>query len=164
MATGKGGTAASSPKQGQKVLEGVPKVGYQFSGFQKCTTFSATLESVMNFLGTPMGYEYIMFTSGAAFHQTWRDGWSPGNSDILTMCEDPFEPIHRGMNAVGRGYTIRMCSGADNFGVKARARKSAYVTPARRSMRRPRRRRSSRASIGEFPCWRSASSMCPNGA
>ena len=128
MTTKSGKSATSSPKPGRKVLEGVPKVGYGFSGFQKCTTFSATLESVMNFLGTQVDYEYIMFTSGAAFRLTWRDGWSPGNSDILTMCEDTFEPIHRGMNAVGRGYTIRMCSGADNFGVKARARKSAYVT------------------------------------
>jgi len=128
MTMGSGSPVASSPKPGRKVLEGVPKVGYGFSGFSKCTTFGATLESVMNFLGKQVDYEYIMFTSGAAFRLTWRDGWSPGNSDILTMCEDPFEPIHRGMNAVGRGYTIRMCDGVDNFGVKARARKSAYVT------------------------------------
>lgn len=130
MAMGSGSPVASSPKPGRKVLEGVPKVGYGFSGFQKCTTFGATLESVMNFLGTQVDYEYIMFTSGAAFHLTWRDRWFQGNSSIMTMCEDPFEPINRGMNAVGRGYTIRMCGGVDNFGVKASARKSAYVTGA----------------------------------
>lgn len=108
----------------------MPKIGYALSGFMKCTTFGAALESAMNFLGRQVDYEYIMFTSGAAFHQTWKDGWFPGNSSILTMCEDPFEPIHRGMNAVGHEYTIRMCSGVDNFGVKASARKSAYVTGA----------------------------------
>jgi len=113
---------------GRKVIEGVPKIGYGSSGFMKCTTFGAALESVMNFLDSRVDYEYIMFTSGAAFHQTWKDGWFQGNSSILTMCEDPFEPIHRGMNAVGHEYTIRMCSGVDNFGVKASARKSAYVT------------------------------------
>jgi len=130
MAIGNGRPATSSPKPDRRILEGVPKIGYGSSSFMKCTTFGAALESVMNFLGVQVNYEYIMFTSGAAFHQTWKDGWFPGNSSILTMCEDPFEPIHRGMNAVGHEHIIRMCSGVDNFGVKASARKSAYVTGA----------------------------------
>jgi len=112
----------------RKVIEGVPKVGYAFSNFTKCTTFGATLESVMNYLGVKVDYEYILFTSEGAFHQTWKNGWFPGNSDILTMCEDPFEPIHRGMSAVGYEYIIRMCTGVDMFGVKANARRSTYVT------------------------------------
>ena len=121
----------SSAKPGRKVLEGVPKVGYAFSSFTKCTTFGAVLESVMNYLGVQVDYEYILFTSGGgAFHQTWKNGWFPGNSDILTMCEDPFEPIHRGMRSVGYEYTIRMCSGVERFGVKTKSRKSAYVTGA----------------------------------
>jgi len=130
MAAGDRNREASTAKLCRKVIEGVPRVGYAFSNFAKCTTFGGALESVMNYLGVKVDYEYILFTSGGAFHQTWKDGWFQGNSDILTMCEDPFEPIHRGMSAVGYEYTIRMCSGVDRFGVKARARKSAYVTGA----------------------------------
>ena len=78
MATDNRKPMTSSAKPGPKVLEGVPKVGYAFSSFTKCTTFGAVLESVMNYLGVHVDYEYILFTSGALSTRLGRTAGFPG--------------------------------------------------------------------------------------
>ena len=50
------------------VLEGVPKIGY---GVHLCP-FPGSLYAVMEYLGDPTEYDYLMGVTGAAFRRLWN--------------------------------------------------------------------------------------------
>ena len=62
---------------GRLVLEGVPKIGY----VTHLCPLPGSLYAVMEYLGDPVAYEYLMGITGAAFRRAWHrdDG---GNVDL----------------------------------------------------------------------------------
>jgi hypothetical protein len=65
---------AMDQQQEMKVLEGVPKVNFD----TRFCSFTASLESVMTYLGDPIDYDYAMGVSGLAFRRIWEQN-SHGN-------------------------------------------------------------------------------------
>jgi len=79
------------------VLEGVPQVGY---GTYLCP-FPGSLHAVMQYLGDPVEYHYLMGVTGAAFRRLWNrdDG---GNIDLGYLAPEVFRHA-----AEGLGYELR---------------------------------------------------------
>lgn len=79
------------------VLEGVPKIGY---GVHYCP-FPGSLYAVMQYLGDPVEYDYLMGVTGAAFRRLWNrdDG---GNVALEYLAPEPFRRA-----AEGIGYELR---------------------------------------------------------
>jgi hypothetical protein len=75
------------------VLEGVPKIGYHVH----LCPFPGSLYSVMQYLGDPVDYDYLMGVTGAAFRRFWNrdDG---GNVDLSYLAP---EPSDRAAEALG---------------------------------------------------------------
>jgi len=80
------------------VIEGVPKVGF---GVHLCP-LPGSLYSVLEFIGDPVDYDYIMGVSGECFRRVWNkdDG---GNVDAMYFEPEPHERIFR---ALGYEFTV----------------------------------------------------------
>ena len=76
------------------VLEGVPKIGYDVH----LCPFPGSLYAVLEYLGDPCDYDYLMGVTGAAFRRLWNkdDG---GNVDLMYLAPEPYE---RAAKALGR--------------------------------------------------------------
>jgi len=83
---------------GRLILEGVPKVGY---GVHLCP-IPGSLYAVMEYLGDPVEYDYLMGVTGAAFRRLWNrdDG---GNVDLGYLAPEVFRHA-----AEGLGYDLRI--------------------------------------------------------
>ena len=70
------------------VVEGVPRAGYDVH----LCPFPGSLFAVLQFLGDPCDYDYIMGVTGAAFRRFWNrdDG---GNVDLSYLGDEPFRLI-----------------------------------------------------------------------
>lgn len=70
------------------VLEGVPRIGYDIH----LSPFPGSLFSVLQYIGDPCDYDYIMGVTGAAFRRFWNrdDG---GNIDLSYLGDSPFDRI-----------------------------------------------------------------------
>ncbi|MBN1641215.1 MAG: hypothetical protein JXA09_08265 [Anaerolineae bacterium] len=82
----------------QKILDGVPRVGFDV---HMCP-FPGSLYACLEYLGDPCDYEYLMGVTGAAFRRFWNrdDG---GNIDLSYLGTEPFR---RAFDALG--YNWRM--------------------------------------------------------
>ena len=80
------------------VLDGVPKVGFH----RRTCPFVGSAEALLEYLGHPEPFDYLMGVSGAAFRRTWNrdDG---GNVDLSYFQPEPFRLLLR---AVGWDYRI----------------------------------------------------------
>ncbi len=89
--------AATPGDFGRAVLEGVPKVGY---GIHLCP-FPSSLYGVMQYLGDPVEYDYLMGVTGAAFRRLWNrdDG---GNVSVECLAPTPYR-----LAAKALGYEFR---------------------------------------------------------
>jgi hypothetical protein len=85
------------------VIEGVPRAGYDVH----LCPFPGSLSAVLQFLGGPCDYDYVMGVSGAAFRRFWNrdDG---GNVDLSYLEPEPFERILRAL-----GYEFRTVPRSD---------------------------------------------------
>jgi hypothetical protein len=93
-AMGDGPAEAATPGRfGSALLEGVPKAGY---GVHLCP-FPGSLLAVLEYLGDPVEYDYLMGVTGAAFRRLWNrdDG---GNVDLSYLAPEPF---NRAQEAIG---------------------------------------------------------------
>ena len=79
------------------VIEDVPRIGYDVH----LCPFPGSLLAVMQFLGEPVDYDYIMGVTGAAFRRIWNrdDG---GNVDLMYL--EP-EPHQRAFAALGYEFS-----------------------------------------------------------
>jgi hypothetical protein len=70
------------------VLAGVPRVGYDVH----LCPFPGSLYSILDYLGAPCDYDYIMGVTGAAFRRFWNrdDG---GNIDLFLLGQEPARRI-----------------------------------------------------------------------
>jgi hypothetical protein len=86
----------SSQYPAQVILEGVPRAGYDIH----LSPFPGSLYAVLEYIGDPCDYDYIMGVSGAAFRRFWNrdDG---GNVDISYLGDAPFSRI---LEALGYGW------------------------------------------------------------
>jgi hypothetical protein len=86
-----GGSAQDVPEQ--LVLENVPKIGY---GVHLCP-FPGSLYAVLQYLGDPVDYDYLMGVTGAAFRRLWNrdDG---GNVDLMYFSPDPYARAAEALN------------------------------------------------------------------
>jgi hypothetical protein len=77
--------AASTARPFRKVLEGVPRAGYDV---HMCP-FPGSLYACLQYVGDPCDYDYLMGVSGAAFRRLWNrdDG---GNVDLSYFGDEPF--------------------------------------------------------------------------
>jgi len=96
------------------VIEGVPKIGF---GVHMCP-FPGSLSSVLEFLGDPVDYDYVMGVSGACFRRVWNrdDG---GNVDLMYFEPEPYERI---LNALG--YEFRTVPRSDKAAMVAAVKES----------------------------------------
>ncbi len=78
------------------VLGGVPKIGYQ----KRFCPFPGALEALMEYIGDPVDYDFLMGVTGAAFRRFWEkdDG---GNVDLMYL--EP-EPYRRALEELGYEY------------------------------------------------------------
>lgn len=83
---------------GRAVLEGAPRIGY---GVHSCP-FPGSLCAVLEYLGDPVDYDYLMGACGAAFRRLWNrdDG---GNVDLSYLAPRPFD-----LAADAAGYELRV--------------------------------------------------------
>lgn len=83
---------------GQALLAGVPRVGFDVH----LSPFPGSLFSIMQYLGDPVPYDFIMGVTGAAFRRLWNrdDG---GNIDLSYFAP---EPIQRAAEALRYELTI----------------------------------------------------------
>ncbi len=115
----------------RRILKQVPVVSFQLhrltkkDGLRRCPEsfpFPSCLRACLEYLGDDLGYEkinvsgrdwrldttyvYVMGTTGSAFKLSWKPGWHLDNPLISHMSEDPFEPIGKGLAAIGYEYEI----------------------------------------------------------
>ncbi|HOP09932.1 MAG TPA: AraC family transcriptional regulator [Oscillospiraceae bacterium] len=116
--------------QDSTVLYGVPKVGY---GVYGCTPFPICLKGAANYLGEDVDYDYAMTASGAAFRLTWDETcWNGGNVDVLLAFDDPIMAFKKGIEVLGREFTM-LCKGEffrndeKNSEVKSNATKEEFI-------------------------------------
>ena len=85
-------TAETPGSFGRVVLEGVPKIGY---GVHLCP-IPGSLYAVMQYIGDPVEYDYLMGVTGAAFRRLWNrdDG---GNVDLGYLAPDVFRHAAEGL-------------------------------------------------------------------
>jgi hypothetical protein len=78
------------------ILEGVSRAGYDVH----LSPFPGSLYAILEYIGDPCDYDYIMGVSGAAFRRLWNrdDG---GNIGILHYGDEPFRRI---LEALGYGW------------------------------------------------------------
>jgi hypothetical protein len=83
--------------QERKILEGVPRIGYNV---HMCP-FPGTLYAYLKYTGDPVAYDYLMGITGAAFRRLWNrdDG---GNVGILRYEDEPFR---QAFAALGYGWS-----------------------------------------------------------
>jgi RNA polymerase sigma factor (sigma-70 family) len=118
-------------KKVRHVLEKVPDISFELhrkkreKGLRRCpeiVPFPSCLRACMEYSGDDMGYKkinihntdwrldntyvYLMGTTGSAFRLSWKPGWSPDNSVISYISEDPNEPFRRGLQSVGYKFEI----------------------------------------------------------
>ncbi len=124
----------------RRILKQVPVVSFQLhrlpkkDGLRRCPEsfpFPSCLRACLEYLGDDLGYEkinvsgrdwrldttyvYVMGTTGSAFKLSWKPGWHLDNPLISHMSEDPFEPVGKGLAAIGYEYEIiRKEPGRDN--------------------------------------------------
>jgi len=81
---------------GRKVLQGVPRAGYDVHW----CTFPGSLYACLAYVGDTPDYDYVMGVSGAAFRWLWNrdDG---GNIDLSYLGDEPFR---RAFWALGYGW------------------------------------------------------------
>ena len=86
----------SKAPSSQKVLDGVPRVGFDV---HMCP-FPGSLYACLAYLGDPCDYDYLMGITGAAFRRFWNrdDG---GNVDLSYLGQEPFR---RAFEALGYGW------------------------------------------------------------
>lgn len=95
-------------EQSRAYIEGVRQVTWDTG--EMCE-FAACLVSAMDVLGAPVDYHRVMGLSGAAFRLTLHpDPWEPGSFSITSVVQDPYEPIRRVIEAIGRSFEIRAMS------------------------------------------------------
>ena len=72
----------------RKVLEGVPRAGYDV----RLCPFPGSLCACLQYLGDPRDYDYVMGVTGAAFRRLWNrdDG---GNVDLSYLGDEPFRRV-----------------------------------------------------------------------
>jgi hypothetical protein len=77
--------AAEVEYPARAVLEGVPRVGYDVH----LCPFPGSVYAALEYLGEPVGYDYLMGASGAAFRRAWNrdDG---GNVDLMRFQPGPY--------------------------------------------------------------------------
>lgn len=80
------------------ILQGVPRPGYH----QYSCPFPGCMAAVMEYLGEPVDYEYLMAVSGAAFRRAWLQG-NGGNVDLMCFSSLPQEHLFR---AIGWNYRV----------------------------------------------------------
>jgi hypothetical protein len=91
-----------------KVLEGVPRVGYD----KHLCPFPGSLHSVLTFLGETPDYDYLMGVTGAALRRFWQrdDG---GNVDLMYLAPEPYERVLKAL-----GWTFRDVQASDEKTVR----------------------------------------------
>jgi hypothetical protein len=84
VATMVGDGAAIDDGLDSKVLEGVPRVGYD----TRFCTLAGSIEAVMQYLGDPTDYDYVMGVTGLAFRRLWNrdDGGNVGPLHFAPEC------------------------------------------------------------------------------
>lgn len=84
--------SATPGNLGAVMLDGVPKVGYD----KHMCPFPGSLHAVLEYLGDPVDYDYLMGVSGAAFRRLWNrdDG---GNVDLGYLAPDVFRHLGEGI-------------------------------------------------------------------
>lgn len=98
----------------RKLLENVPRIGFPpHVDHIELTPLPSCLRACLEYLGEPQDYPDIMVTTGAGFRLLWKPGWHGDNIDILNMSDDPLEPVRRGFEAVGRGFSAYVPDAAD---------------------------------------------------
>ena len=77
---------------GRVVLQDVPKIGYNVH----LCPFPGSLCAIMQYLGDPVEYDYLMGVTGAAFRRLWNrdDG---GNVDLTYLALEPFRRAAEGI-------------------------------------------------------------------
>ncbi len=90
--------SAMAAKGESRLLEGVPRVGYDV----RFCTVTGSLESVLKYLGDPADYDYLMGVSGLAFRRLWNrdDGGNVGPFHFAP------EALRRTFWALGYDYRI----------------------------------------------------------
>lgn len=80
------------------VLEGVPQIGYFVHG----CPFPGSVESLFQYIGDPVDYDYVMGVTGACFRRIWSrdDG---GNVDLGYLSPAPYDRLFRAL-----GYEYRL--------------------------------------------------------
>ena len=96
------------------VLAGVPKIGYNVH----LCPFPGSLFAVMQYLGDPCDYDYLMGVTGAAFRRLWNrdDG---GNVDLSYLAPEPYRRA-----ATALGYELRVLGHGDKEQMKRALRES----------------------------------------
>jgi hypothetical protein len=80
------------------ILQSVARPGYH----KYSCPFPGCVAAVMEYLGEPIDYEYLMAVSGAAFRRAWRQG-DGGNVDFMHFSPLPEEHLFR---AIGWSYRV----------------------------------------------------------
>jgi len=78
-----------------RVLEGIGELNYGKSG--QCT-WCGSVVKLMEYLGDPVDYDYVMGVSGSAFMLLWHMSWCPSNNTLMVLGP---EPVDRAFRALG---------------------------------------------------------------
>jgi len=83
----------------QLILQGVPRIGFDFH----LCPFPGSLYSILEYIGDPCDYDYLMAVTGAAFRRTWNrdDG---GNVDLSYFQEVPFQRVFDALGYAWQSY------------------------------------------------------------
>jgi len=89
------------------VLEGVPEIGYRV----RVCPFPGSVEALLNYIGDPAPYEYLMGVTGAAFRRVWNrdDG---GNVDLMYFHPEPHRRLFEAL-----GFNYRLLPPTDRSGM-----------------------------------------------
>lgn len=86
------------------VLSNVPAVNF---GGGVRSTFPASLQTCLEYMGQDIDYDYLITVSGAAFRLRWNTEYiDGGNVGIGNIFEDPYKPYDLCFKACGRAYNI----------------------------------------------------------
>ena len=120
-----------TPEFARRVIEGVPRIGYQAQGSKvELCPFPSALKACLESIGQSIAYEELMAASGAAFRLVWSPRcWDGGNVDLMVMASDPLEPYRRAAEATGRVVEALGNSDAPHAALPGHRLFSAYASP-----------------------------------